>query len=156
MLTCSATADLVQYQRQLGKFPMLQANEEAQLPRRWRENSDREAAHACYGLLALHRSRRAILPWVRPPDLRTVSEGNIGLIQAVKGFDPKRGLRVSTYAIWWINAAIREYILRSWSLVKIGSSICERRSTASLHHMHPEQIRLIAEAWTFASGTFWK
>ena len=127
MLTYSATADLVQYQRQLRRFPMLQANEEAQLARRWRENADREAAHE---LVTSHL--RLVVPVARSyrgyglPISELVSEGNIGLIQAVKGFDPERGLRFSTYVIWWIKAAIREYILRSWSLAKIGTTRSER------------------------------
>jgi alternative sigma factor RpoH len=158
MLTCSATADLVQYQRQLRGFPMLQAKEEAQLAKRWREHSDREAAHK---LVTSHL--RLVVPVTRSyrghglPNSELVSEGNIGLIQAVKGFDPERGLRFSTYAIWWIKAAIREYILRSWSLVKIGTTKSERilfhnlrkekNRVAAPHDgdMHPEQVEVIAE-----------
>jgi RNA polymerase sigma-32 factor len=158
MLTCSATADLVQYQRQLRGFPMLQAKEEAQLAKRWREHSDREAAHK---LVTSHL--RLVVPVTRSyrghglPNSELVSEGNIGLIQAVKGFDPERGLRFSTYAIWWIKAAIREYILRSWSLVKMGTTRSERilflnlrkekNRVAAPHDgdMHPEQVEVIAE-----------
>jgi RNA polymerase sigma-32 factor len=158
MLTCSATAVLVQYQRQLRGFPMLQAKEEAQLAKRWREHSDREAAHK---LVTSHL--RLVVPVARSyrgyglPISELVSEGNIGLIQAVKGFDPERGLRFSTYAIWWIKAAIREYILRSWSLVKIGTTRSERilfhnlrkekNRVAAPHDgdMHPEQVEVIAE-----------
>jgi len=158
MLTCSATADLVHYQRQLRRLPMLQAKEEAQLAERWRKHSDREAAHK---LVTSHL--RLVVPVARSyrgyglPISELVSEGNIGLIQAVKGFDPERGLRFSTYAIWWIRAAIREYILRSWSLVRIGRTRSERilffnlrkekNRVAAPHDgdMHPEQVELIAE-----------
>jgi RNA polymerase sigma-32 factor len=158
MLTCSATADFVQYQRQLRRFAMLQAKEEAQLAKRWREHSDREAAHE---LITSHL--RLVVPISRSyrgyglPISELVSEGNIGLIQAVKGFDPERGVRFSTYAIWWIKAAIRKYILRSWSLVKIGTTRSERilffklreeKSRVAAPHdgdMRLEQVKLIAE-----------
>ena len=137
---------------------MLQANEETQLAKRWRENSDREAAHQ---LVTSHL--RLVVPVARSyrgyglPISELVSEGNIGLIQAVKGFDPERGLRFSTYAIWWIKAPIREYILRSWSLVKIGTTKSERilffnlrkekNRVAAPHDedLHPEQGKLIAD-----------
>jgi len=137
---------------------MLQAKEEAQLAKRWREHSDREAAHK---LVTSHL--RLVVPVARSyrgyglPISELVSEGNIGLIQAVKGFDPERGLRFSTYAIWWIKAAIRGYILRSWSLVRIGTTRSERilffnlrkekNRVAAPHDgdMHPEQVELIAE-----------
>jgi RNA polymerase sigma-32 factor len=158
MVTFSATADLGQYQRQLRRFPMLQAKEEAQLAQRWREYLDQEAAHA---LVTSHL--RLVVPVARSyrgyglQISELVSEGNIGLIQALKGFDPEKGLRFSTYAIWWIKAAIREYILRSWSLVKIGTTRNERilffnlrkekNRVAAPHDgdMHPEQVKLIAE-----------
>jgi RNA polymerase sigma-32 factor len=158
MLTFSATADLVQYQRQLRRFPMLQAKEEAQLAKRWREHSDRESAHKL-----VTSYLRLVVPVARSyrgyglPISELVSEGNIGLIQAVKGFDPERGLRFSAYAIWWIKSAIREYILRSWSLVKIGTTRSERILFFNLRKeknrvaaprdgdMHPEQADLIAE-----------
>jgi RNA polymerase sigma-32 factor len=137
---------------------MLQAEEEAQLAKRWREHSDREAAHK---LVTSHL--RLVVPVARSyrgyglPITELVSEGNIGLIQAVKGFDPERGPRFSTYAIWWIKAAIREYVLRSWSLVKIGTKRSDRilffnlrkekSRIAALHDgdLHPEQVELIAE-----------
>jgi RNA polymerase sigma-32 factor len=158
MVTFSATAGLVQYQRQLRTFPMLQATEEEQLARRWREHSDREAAHK---LVTSHL--RLVVSVARSyrgyglPISELASEGNIGLIQAVKGFDPERGVRFSTYAIWWIKAAIREYILRSWSLVKIGTTTSERTLFFNLRKeknrvaapydgdMRPEQVKLIAE-----------
>jgi RNA polymerase sigma-32 factor len=158
MVTFSATADLGQYQRQLRRFPMLQAKEEAQRAKRWREYSDQEAAHA---LVTSHL--RLVVPVARSyrgyglQISELVSEGNIGLIQALKGFDPEKGLRFSTYAIWWIRAAIREYILRSWSLVKIVTTRNERilffnlrkekNRVAAPHDgdMHPEQVKLIAE-----------
>ena len=137
---------------------MLQAKEEAQLAKRWREYLDQEAAHA---LVTSHL--RLVVPVARSyrgyglQISELVSEGNIGLIQALKGFDPEKGLRFSTYAIWWIRAAIREYILRSWSLVKIVTTRNERilffnlrkekNRVAAPHDgdMHPEQVKLIAE-----------
>jgi len=137
---------------------MLQAKEEAQLAKRWREHSDREAAHKL-----VTSYLRLVVPVARSyrgyglPISELVSEGNIGLIQAVNRFDPERGLRFSTYAIWWIKSAIREYILRSWSLVKIGTTRSERILFFNLRKeknrvaaprdgdMHPEQAVLIAE-----------
>jgi RNA polymerase sigma-32 factor len=137
---------------------MLQTKEEAQLARRWREHSNREAAHK---LVTSHL--RLVVPVARSyrgyglPISELVSEGNIGLMQAVNGFDPERGPRFSTYAILWIKAAIREYIVRSWSLVKIGTTRSERtlffrlrnekNRVAAPHDgdMHPEQVKLVAE-----------
>jgi RNA polymerase sigma-32 factor len=125
------------YLAEIRRFPMLEAKEEHMLATRWRERGDENAA---LQLLTSHLRlvakismdyRRYGLP---TSDL--ISEGNVGLIQAMKRFDPDKGIRFSTYAVWWIKASILDYIMRSWSLVKIGTtvnqkklfSICPRRS----------------------------
>ena len=126
MLTSLHTAD-VRHQGQLRKFPLLEADEEAQLAKRWREQSDQKAAHK---LLTSHL--RLVVSVARSyrgygmPLSELISEGNIGLVEAVTRFDPEKGFRFSTYAVWWIRAAIQEYVLRSRSLVKIGTRRSER------------------------------
>ena len=146
------------YLQEIRDFPMLKAEEEYALAVRWRERDDESAAHQ---LLTSHLRlvakiamgyRRYGLP---VPDL--ISEGNIGLMRAVRRFDPDKGARFSTYALWWIKAAIQDYILRSWSLVKMGTTVNQKKlffnlgkakhrlSALEVGDLRPDQVTLIAE-----------
>ena len=121
---CSFSA----YLAKIRKFPMLDAAEEYILAKNWREQGDKEAAHK---LVTSHlRLVAKIAMGYRGyglPVSELVSEGNIGLMQAVKKFDPEKGFRLATYAMWWIKASIQEYVLRSWSLVKIGTTAAQKK-----------------------------
>src|SRR5438132_13367786 len=116
------------YLEEIRRFPMLQVEEESALARRWREHGDADAAHK---LVTSHlRLVVKIAVGYRGyglPIPELISEGNIGLMQAAKRFDPEQGFRFATYAIWWIKAAIHEYILRSWSLVKMGTTANQKK-----------------------------
>ena len=116
------------YLSKIRKFPMLDAAEEYVLAKNWREQGDKDAAHK---LVTSHlRLVAKIAMGYRGyglPVSELVSEGNIGLMQAVKKFDPEKGFRLTTYAIWWIKASIQEYVLRSWSLVKIGTTSAQKK-----------------------------
>ena len=116
------------YLSQIKKFPMLDAEEEYMLAKNWRENGNLQSAHK---LVTSHlRLVAKIAMGYRGyglPVNELISEGNIGLMQAVKKFDPDKGFRLATYAMWWIKAAIQEYILRSWSLVKIGTTTAQKK-----------------------------
>src|SRR5882757_2515685 len=111
---------LARYLQEIKRFPMLEPQEEYMLAERWREHGDREAAHK---LVTSHL--RLVAKIARDyrgyglPFSEAISEGNVGLMQAVERFEPEKGFRFATYAVWWIKAAIQEYILRSWSLVKM-------------------------------------
>jgi RNA polymerase sigma-32 factor len=124
----SPESGLRRYLQEIQKFPMLEPQEEYMLAKRWREYGDR---HAAEKLVTSHLRLVARLAMgYRGYGLslaELISEGNIGLMQAVRKFDPEKGFRLSTYAIWWIKAAIQEYVLRSWSLVKMGSSLAQKR-----------------------------
>ena len=126
--TLSPEGSLNSYLLQIRKFPMLEPKQEYILAKNWREKGDRESAHA---LVTSHlRLVAKIAMGYRGYGLpvgELISEGNIGLMQAVKKFDPERGFRLATYAMWWIKAAIQEYILRSWSLVKIGTTAAQKK-----------------------------
>jgi RNA polymerase sigma-32 factor len=157
MLTSLHTTD-VRYQRQLRRFPLLEADEEAQLAKRWREQFDREAVHK---LLTSHL--RLVVAVARSyrgyglPISELISEGNMGLMEAATRFDPEKGARFSSYAVWWIKAAMQEYVLRTRSLVKIGTRRSERILFFNLRKlksrigamqegdMRPDQVRFIAE-----------
>ena len=119
---------LSQYLTEIRKFPMLEAGEEFLLAKRWADHDDRDAAHK---LVTSHlRLVAKIAMGYRGyglPISEVVSEGNVGLMQAVKRFDPDKGFRLATYAMWWIKAAIQEYILRSWSLVKMGTTANQKK-----------------------------
>ncbi|GJD96226.1 RNA polymerase sigma factor RpoH [Methylobacterium iners] len=119
---------LSRYLDEIRKFPMLEPNEEFTLAKSWREHGDREAAHR---LVTSHlRLVAKIAMGYRGYGLpigEVVSEGNVGLMQAVKRFEPDKGFRLATYAMWWIKAAIQEYILRSWSLVKMGTTANQKK-----------------------------
>jgi RNA polymerase sigma-32 factor len=116
------------YYEEIRRFPMLKAEEEYMLATRWRERGDGSAAHQ---LLTSHLRlvQRIAMAYRRYglPTSDLISEGNIGLIQAVKRFDPDKGTRFSTYATWWIKAAVQNYILRSWSLVKMGTTVNQKK-----------------------------
>ncbi len=119
---------LSRYLDEIRKFPMLEPAEEFTLAKSWRDAGDREAAHR---LVTSHlRLVAKIAMGYRGyglPIAEVVSEGNVGLMQAVKRFDPDKGFRLATYAMWWIKAAIQEYILRSWSLVKMGTTANQKK-----------------------------
>ncbi len=119
---------LSQYLQEIRKFPMLEPEEEFMLAKRWKEHQDQEAAHK---LITSHlRLVAKIAMGYRGyglPVAELIGEGNIGMMQAVKRFDPDKGFRLATYAMWWIRAAIQEYILRSWSLVKMGTTAAQKK-----------------------------
>src|ERR671922_2232077 len=124
----TAESGLTRYLEEIRRFPMLEPQEEYMLAQRWREHGDVEAAHR---LVTSHlRLVAKIAMGYRGYGLplnEIISEGNVGLMQAVKRFDPDRGFRLATYAMWWIRAAIQEYILHSWSLVKIGTTAAQKK-----------------------------
>jgi len=126
--TLTAEGNLSRYLQEIRKFPMLEVNEEYMLGKRWREHEDSEAAHR---LVTSHlRLVAKIAMGYRGyglPINEIISEGNVGLMQAVKRFEPERGFRLATYAMWWIRASIQEYILHSWSLVKIGTTAAQKK-----------------------------
>jgi RNA polymerase sigma-32 factor len=156
--TLSLDAGLTHYLAEIRKFPMLLPDQEAAYAARLREHGDREAA---YHLVTSHlRLVAKIAMRYRGyglPIADIISEGNLGLMQAVKRFEPERGFRLATYAMWWIKASIQEYILRSWSLVKMGSSAAQkklffklRRTKAEISaledgDLHPEHTAIIAK-----------
>src|SRR5206468_981620 len=119
---------LSRYLAEIRKFPLLDPQEEYMLAKRWREHEDTEAAHK---LVTSHlRLVAKIAMGYRGyglPINEVIAEGNIGLMQAVKRFEPERGFRLATYAMWWIRAAIQEYILRSWSLVNLGTTAAQKK-----------------------------
>jgi RNA polymerase sigma-32 factor len=126
--TASSQRSLSRFLQEIRKFPLLTANDEYMLAKRWREHDDREAAHK---LVTSHlRLVAKIAMGYRGyglPLSDLISEGNVGMMQAVKRFDPDRGFRLVTYATWWIRAAIQEYVLRSWSLVKLGTTAAQKK-----------------------------
>src|SRR6187455_3231206 len=124
----TAEGGLSRYLEEIRRFPMLEPQQEYMLAKSWREHGDRDAAHK---LVTSHlRLVAKIAMGYRGyglPISEIVSEGNVGLMQAVKRFEPDKGFRLATYAMWWIKASIQEYILRSWSLVKIGTTAAQKR-----------------------------
>jgi RNA polymerase sigma-32 factor len=143
--TISSEGGLSRYLQEIRKFPLLEANEEYMLAKRWREHGDPEAAHR---LVTSHlRLVAKIAMGYRGyglPISELVSEGNVGMMQAVKRFDPDRGFRLATYAMWWIRAAIQEYILHSWSLVKMGTTAAQKKLFFNLRKLKG-QIEAIEE-----------
>eukprot|EP01012_Entosiphon_sulcatum_P033296 TRINITY_DN4214_c1_g3_i3.p2 TRINITY_DN4214_c1_g3~~TRINITY_DN4214_c1_g3_i3.p2 ORF type:complete len:302 (+),score=75.77 TRINITY_DN4214_c1_g3_i3:221-1126(+) len=129
-------SNLSRYLQEIRKFPMLEAEKEYMLAKRWQEHEDSGAAHQ---LVTSHlRLVAKIAMGYRGyglPLSELISEGNVGMMQAVKRFDPDRGFRLATYAMWWIRAAIQEYILRSWSLVKIGTTAAQKKLFFNLRRM---------------------
>ncbi len=156
-ITVAATGDLTRYLQEIRTFPMLSFDEEQSLARRWRDQQDLAAAHQ---LVTSHlRYVAKIAMRYRGYNLplgELIGEGNIGLMQAVQRFDPDRGFRLATYALWWIRAALNDYVLRSWSLVKTGTTAAQRKLFFNLRRlkgeMHaidagdlqPEQVASIA------------
>jgi len=154
----SPEGNLSSYLDEIRKFPMLEPDEEYMLAKRWREKEDLDAAHK---LVTSHlRLVAKIAMGYRGyglPISELVSEGNVGMMQAVKRFDPERGFRLATYAMWWIRAAIQEYILHSWSLVKMGTTASQKKLFFNLRKLkgqlkameegdlHPENVSKIAE-----------
>jgi RNA polymerase sigma-32 factor len=136
---------LQRYLQQIRQFPMLQPDEEYMLAKRWREHNDSEAAHR---LVTSHlRLVAKIAMGYRGyglPISEIISEGNVGLMQAVKRFEPDKGFRLATYAMWWIKAAIQEFILRSWSLVKMGTTASQKKLFFNLRKVKG-QIQAIEE-----------
>jgi RNA polymerase sigma-32 factor len=141
----SSDSNLSRYLQDIRKFPMLEANEEYMLAKRWREHEDTEAAHK---LVTSHlRLVAKIAMGYRGyglPVNELISEGNVGMMQAVKRFDPERGFRLATYAMWWIRAAIQEYILHSWSLVKMGTTAAQKKLFFNLRRIKG-QLKAIEE-----------
>ena len=135
-LSISPEAGLSRYLSEIRKFPMLEKDEEFMLAKRWQEHEDSEAAHR---LITSHlRLVAKIAMGYRGyglPVAEVISEGNVGLMQAVKKFDPDKGFRLATYAMWWIRASIQEYILRSWSLVKMGTTAAQKKLFFNLRRM---------------------
>jgi RNA polymerase sigma-32 factor len=154
----TAESGLTRYLEEIRRFPMLEPQEEYMLAKRWREHGDRDAAHR---LVTSHlRLVAKIAMGYRGyglPISEVISEGNVGLMQAVKRFEPDKGFRLATYAMWWIKAAIQEYILRSWSLVKMGTTANQKKLFFNLRKakskisaleegdMRPDQVKLIAK-----------
>jgi RNA polymerase sigma-32 factor len=145
------------YLKEITRFPVLKADEEYTLAKHWRQHDDSKAAHK---LVTSHlRLVAKVAMGYRGyglPISEVISEGTVGLMHAVKRFDPEKGFRLATYAMWWIKAAIHEYILRSWSLVKMGRTASQRKLFFNLRKaksrisaldegdMRPDQVRLIA------------
>lgn len=136
VINVAPEGNLSRYLQEIRKFPMLAPEEELALSRRWRDNADTEAAHK---LVTSHlRLVAKIAMGYRGYGLplgELISEGNVGMMQAVKRFDPDRGFRLATYAMWWIRAAIQEYILHSWSLVKMGTTAAQKKLFFNLRRL---------------------
>jgi len=134
--TLSADGNLQRYLSEIRKFPMLQADEEYMLAKRWKEHGDVDAVHK---LVTSHlRLVAKIAMGYRGyglPIAELISEGNVGMMQAVKRFEPEKGFRLSTYAMWWIRASIQEYILYSWSLVKMGTTAAQKKLFFNLRRL---------------------
>jgi RNA polymerase sigma-32 factor len=134
---------LQRYLHEIRKFPMLEKEEEYILAKQWREHGDVQAAHK---LVTSHlRLVAKIAMGYRGYGLpigEVISEGNVGLMQAVKKFEPEKGFRLATYAMWWIRASIQEYILRSWSLVKMGTTAAQKKLFFNLRRMKGEMAAL--------------
>ncbi len=153
----SSEGNLAVYLQEIKKFPMLSAEEEYMLAKRYKEHGDSDAAHK---LVTSHlRLVAKIAMGYRGyglPITDLISEGNVGIMQAVKKFDPERGFRLATYAMWWIRAQIQEYVLHSWSLVKIGTTAAQKKLFFNLRkiknqlvsiesgNLSPENVREIA------------
>jgi RNA polymerase sigma-32 factor len=156
-LSLSPEGGLQRYLDQIRKFPMLEKDEEYMLAKRWREHEDPAAAER---LVTSHLRLVAKMAMgyrgYGLPVAEVISEGNIGLMQAVKKFDPEKGFRLATYAMWWIRASIQEYVLRSWSLVKMGTTAAQKKLFFNLRRMkskmqaiedgdlRPDQVETIA------------
>src|SRR6476660_5006511 len=154
----TAESSVARYLEEIRRFPMLEPQDEFMLAKRWREHGDRDAAHK---LVTSHlRLVAKIAMGYRGyglPISEVISEGNVGLMQAVKRFEPDKGFRLATYAMWWIKASIQEYILRSWSLVKMGTTANQKKLFFNLRKakskisalqegdLRPDQVQIIAK-----------
>ena len=154
----TAEGNLSRYLQDIRKFPMLEPEQEFMLAKRWQEHEDLEAVHT---LVTSHlRLVAKIAMGYRGyglPVAELISEGNVGMMQAVKRFDPDRGFRLATYAMWWIRASIQEYILHSWSLVKMGTTASQKKLFFNLRKikgqlkafeegdLHPDTVTTIAD-----------
>jgi RNA polymerase sigma-32 factor len=154
----TAEGGLTRYLEEIRRFPMLEPQQEFMLAKRWKEHGDRTAAHQ---LVTSHlRLVAKIAMGYRGyglPISEVISEGNVGLMQAVKRFEPDKGFRLATYAMWWIKASIQEYILRSWSLVKMGTTANQKKLFFNLRKakskisalqegdLRPDQVQVIAK-----------
>ncbi len=155
--TLTAESGLSRYLEEIRRFPMLEPQEEYMLAKSWREHGDRDAAHRLVTshLRLVAKIAMGYLGYGLPIS-EVISEGNVVLMQAVKRFEPEKGFRLATYAMWWIKAAIQEYILRSWSLVKMGTTANQKKLFFNLRKaksrisaleegdMRPEQVATIA------------
>ena len=153
----SPESGLSRYMQEIRKFPMLEPEQEYMLAKRWVEEQDTEAAHE---MVTSHlRLAAKIAMGYRGyglPQAEVISEANVGLMKAVKRFDPEKGFRLATYAMWWIRASIQEYILRSWSLVKMGTTSAQKKLFFNLRKaksrigalddgdLHPQNVKKIA------------
>jgi len=153
----SSEGGLARYMQEIRQFPMLQPDEEFMLAKSWKEHGDREAAHR---LITSHLRLVAKMAMgyrgYGLPISEIISEGNVGLMQAVKRFEPDKGFRLATYAMWWIKASIQEFILRSWSLVKMGTTANQKKLFFNLRKvkgqiqaledgdLKPDQVKEIA------------
>jgi len=153
----SAESGLTGYLREIRRFPMLEPHEEYLLAKRWREHGDQAAAHEL-----VNRHLRLVAKIAKGyrgyglPISDLISEGNVGLIRAIERFEPEKGFRVTTYAVWWIRASIQEYVLRSWALVKMGTTANRKKLFFNLRKaknrisvfeegdMRPDQVKIIA------------
>src|SRR4030088_670311 len=154
----AAESSLTRYLEEIRRFPMLEPQDEYMRAKRGREHGDRDAAHK---LVTSHlRLVAKVAIGYRGyglPISEVISEGNVGLMQAVKRFEPEKGFRLATYAMWWIKAAIQEYILRSWSLVKMGTTANQKKLFFNLRKakskisaleegdLRPDQVQIIAK-----------
>src|SRR6266516_2434735 len=153
----TAQSGLTRYIEEIRRVPMLEPHEEYMLAKRWREHDDLEAVHKLVNshLRLVARIAKGYRGYGLPIS-ELISEGNVGLMQAVKRFEPEKGFQLATYAMWWIKAAIQEYILRSWSLVKMGTTINQKKLFFNLRKakskisvldegdLRPDQVKLIA------------
>jgi RNA polymerase sigma-32 factor len=153
----SPEGGLSRYLSDIRKFPMLGKEEEFMLAKRWREHQDFDSARQLVNshLRLVAKIAMGYRGYGLPIE-EVISEGNVGLMQAVKKFEPDKGFRLATYAMWWIRASIQEYILRSWSLVKMGTTAAQKKLFFNLRKakseisaleegdLHPDQVRLIA------------
>lgn len=144
-LELSPHANLSRYLNRIRKYPMLEANEEQNLAKSWKEKQDSDAAHqlVCSHLRLVAKIAMGYRGYGLPV-AELIAEGNVGMMQAVGRFDPERGFRLSTYAMWWIRASIQEYILHSWSLVKIGTTAAQKKLFFNLRKLKG-QMRLIED-----------
>ena len=163
-ITLSPEQGLSRYLTEIRKFPMLPKEEEFMLAKRWQEHEDSKAAEK---MVTSHlRLVAKIAMGYRGyglPIAEVISEGNVGLMQSVKKFDPDKGFRLATYAMWWIRASIQEYMLRSWSLVKLGTTAAQKKLFFNLRRikgeinaieqgdLRPEQVTEICLLYTSPS-----